>query len=164
MWLVSTDSTPISCEAQSNDPTCSAIADYAGLPADRFPQGYRRSGALCKRELQEDPFSGTLFVFRNRRGTALKLLVYDGLGFWLVTRRFSEGRIRWWPKTQDATLHPIRRSNFPFFFITAYQSKLGLLLPGANFLRLFKPLPLHFPCSSRADTGAGCVAHLIYCE
>lgn len=72
-----------------------------------FRKGIDGLAALCKRELQEDPFSGTLFVFRNRRGTALKLLVYDGLGFWLVTRRLSEGRIRWWPNTQDATLHPI---------------------------------------------------------
>jgi transposase len=33
--------------------------------------------ALCQRVLEEAPFSGTLFVFRNRRGTALKMLCYD---------------------------------------------------------------------------------------
>jgi transposase len=47
--------------------------------------------------LQEDPFGGTVFVFRNRRGTALKVLVYDGQGFWLCHKRLSEGRFRWWP-------------------------------------------------------------------
>lgn len=57
--------------------------------------------------MEEDPFSGALFVFRNRRGTALKLLVYDGLGFWLITRRLSQGRLRWWPPTQDAPLHSL---------------------------------------------------------
>ncbi len=31
----------------------------------------------------QDPFSGAVFLFRNRRATALKLLVYDGQGFWL---------------------------------------------------------------------------------
>ena len=65
---------------------------------------WRRCG---KQELKENPFSGTLFVFCNRRGTALKLLCYDGLGFWLVTRRFSQGRLRWWPQTQAATLHTL---------------------------------------------------------
>jgi transposase len=34
-------------------------------------------------ELADDPFGGTLFVFRNRRASAVKLLVYDGRGFWL---------------------------------------------------------------------------------
>ena len=73
-----------------------------------FRNGIDGLAALCKKELAEDPFSGTLFVFRNRRGSALKLLCYDGLGFWLVTRRLSEGRIRWWPQTQDAPLHPLQ--------------------------------------------------------
>jgi transposase len=45
-------------------------------PVD-FRNGIDGLAALCKRELAEDPFSGTLFVFRNRRGTALKMLCYD---------------------------------------------------------------------------------------
>jgi len=38
---------------------------------------------LCRGSLQADPFTGSVFVFRNRRGTAIKLLVYDGKGFCL---------------------------------------------------------------------------------
>lgn len=75
-------------------------------PVD-FRNGIDGLAALCSRELEEDPFSGSLFVFRNRRGTALKLLCYDGLGFWLVTRRLSQGRIRWWPTHSDSPLHPL---------------------------------------------------------
>ena len=75
-------------------------------PVD-FRNGIDGLAALCKKALAEDPFSGTLFVFRNRRSTALKLLCYDGLGFWLVTRRFSQGRLRWWPTDSDAVLRPI---------------------------------------------------------
>ena len=41
--------------------------------------------------------SGALFVFRNRRGTAIKLLVYDGQGFWLCQKRLSQGRFAHWP-------------------------------------------------------------------
>jgi transposase len=73
-----------------------------------FRNGIDGLAALCKRELEQDPFSGTLFVFRNRRGTALKLLCYDGLGYWLVTRRLSQGRLRWWPSHQGAPLHPMQ--------------------------------------------------------
>jgi len=73
-----------------------------------FRNGIDGLAAICKRELAEDPFSGALFVFRNRRGTALKMLCYDGIGFYLFTRRFSQGRIRWWPEDQDAPLHPLQ--------------------------------------------------------
>lgn len=52
---------------------------------------------LCRETMKSDPFSGTLFVFRNRRHTAVKVLVYDGQGFWLCHKRLSQGRFRCWP-------------------------------------------------------------------
>jgi IS66 Orf2 like protein len=39
---------------------------------------------LCQEKLAEDPFSGCVFVFRSRRGTAIRLLSYDGQGYWLA--------------------------------------------------------------------------------
>jgi len=57
---------------------------------------------LCQEKLQADPFSGCLFVFRSRRGTAVRILVYDGQGFWLAQKRLSRGRFRWWPTGGDA--------------------------------------------------------------
>ncbi len=45
--------------------------------------------------------SGALFVFRNRRRTAIKALVYDGQGFWMFYKRLSQGRFRWWPSHPD---------------------------------------------------------------
>jgi transposase len=65
-------------------------------PTD-FRKGLDGLARVCKDALGDDPFSGTLFVFRNRRGTALKLLVYDGQGFWLCQKRLSSGRFRFWP-------------------------------------------------------------------
>jgi transposase len=38
---------------------------------------------LCRRQLDENPQSGTLFVFTNRRRTALKPLIYDGQGYYV---------------------------------------------------------------------------------
>ena len=71
-------------------------------PAD-FRKGIDGLAAVCKSSLQQDPFAGTVFVFRNRRATAIKVLVYDGQGFWLCQKRLSEGRFRWWPTSEKAT-------------------------------------------------------------
>jgi len=57
---------------------------------------------LCRDKLAADPFSGCLFVFRSRRATSIKILVYDGQGFWLATKRLSQGRFRWWPQGETA--------------------------------------------------------------
>ena len=69
-------------------------------PVD-FRKGIDGLAAVCKSVLQQDPFAGTVFVFRNRRATAIKVLVYDGQGFWLCQKRLSEGRFRWWPAVND---------------------------------------------------------------
>jgi hypothetical protein len=58
---------------------------------------------LCQENLQEDPFSGCLFVFRSRRGTSIRILSYDGQGFWLAQKRLSKGRFVWWPSGKEAT-------------------------------------------------------------
>ncbi|TFG41653.1 MAG: IS66 family insertion sequence element accessory protein TnpB [Syntrophobacterales bacterium] len=62
-----------------------------------FRKGIDGLIGLCRQQLGENPLLGTLFVFTNRRRTALKLLTYDGQGFYLILKRFSQGRLRWWP-------------------------------------------------------------------
>ncbi len=66
-------------------------------PVD-FRKGIDSLACVCRQQFQIDPFVGTLFVFRNRSGTAIKLLSYDGSGFWLCQKRFSRGRLKWWPR------------------------------------------------------------------
>jgi len=75
-------------------------------PVD-FRKGIDTLSALCRLKLQQDPLSGSLFVFRNRSSTSLKLLVYDGTGFWLCTKRFSRGKLCWWPAAADSAVHPL---------------------------------------------------------
>lgn len=65
-------------------------------PVD-FRKGIDGLARLSKEALSTDPFSGALIVFKSRRGHALKLLVYDGQGFWLCQKRLSAGKFRWWP-------------------------------------------------------------------
>ena len=69
-------------------------------PAD-FRKGIDGLARLCKETLRQDPFGGAAFVFRNRKATALKVLVYDGQGFWLCHKRLSAGRFRFWPAMAD---------------------------------------------------------------
>lgn len=67
-----------------------------------FRKGIDGLVGLCRATLSQNPFSGTLFVFRNTRGTAVKILVYDGTGFWLMHKRFSRGVLQYWPtRTED---------------------------------------------------------------
>jgi len=69
-------------------------------PAD-FRRGIDGLARLCREKLEQDPFNGSVFVFRNRQATALKVLVYDGQGFWLCHKRLSNGRFRWWPASES---------------------------------------------------------------
>ena len=71
-------------------------------PAD-FRKGIDGLVRLCKDSLGQDPFAGAVFVFRNRRRTAIKVLVYDGQGFWLCHKRLSTGRFPCWPSSPDDT-------------------------------------------------------------
>lgn len=57
--------------------------------------------ALCRSVLVEDPFSGSVFVFRSRSSKAIRVLVYDGQGFWLAEKRLSKGRFPFWPERGD---------------------------------------------------------------
>lgn len=75
-------------------------------PAD-FRRGIDGLARLCQQALQEDPFAGAVFVFRNRRGTALKVLMYDGQGFWLCHKRLSRGRFPWWPSAASDAAQPL---------------------------------------------------------
>jgi len=69
-------------------------------PVD-FRKGIDGLAGICRRVLKMDPFSGYCFVFRNRAGTAIKILVYDGQGFWLFQKRLSAGHFSWWPKQSN---------------------------------------------------------------
>jgi transposase len=61
-------------------------------------KGIDSLAALCRSQLHADPFSGCLFIFRSRSGISIRILVFDGQGFWLATKRLSKGRFQWWPE------------------------------------------------------------------
>lgn len=71
-------------------------------PVD-FRKGIDGLAGLCRGELESDPFSGTVFVFIGRSAKAVKILVYDGQGFWLAQKRLSTGHFRYWPRRRDGS-------------------------------------------------------------
>ena len=75
-------------------------------PVD-FRKGIDGLAAICRRVLKNDPFSGYVFVFRNKRGSAIKILVYDGQGFWLCQKRLSTGHFRWWPGKEKGQMEQL---------------------------------------------------------
>jgi len=74
---------------------------FCGAPRKR--KGIDGLAQLCREKLGADPFSGCLFIFRSRRATAIKVLAFDGQGFWMAQKRLSKGRFVWWPTGKEAT-------------------------------------------------------------
>ncbi len=69
-------------------------------PAD-MRKGFDGLAHLVQSVLQEDPLSGHLFVFRNRRGARIKLLLWDTNGFVILYKRLEKGTFRF-PASTDA--------------------------------------------------------------
>ena len=72
------------------------------IEAVDFRKGIDSLAAICQTQLAEDPFSGCVFVFRSRRATSIKVLVYDGQGFWLGAKAFVARTLPWWPDGERA--------------------------------------------------------------
>ena len=98
---------------------------------------------LCRDRLGDDPFSGCVFVFRSRAGTSIRILVYDGNGFWLAQKRLSQGRFRAWPGGTGVT-EPIEPHQAHILFAGGDPS-----VRGAPEWRSVRPLP---PQSSKGST------------
>ncbi len=68
----------------------------ASRPVD-FRKGMDGLAALAKETLAQDPFSGIVLVFRAKRADRVKLLLWDGTGMVLVSKRLEQGAFKWPP-------------------------------------------------------------------
>ncbi len=75
-------------------------------PVD-FRKGIDGLAAVCRQVLTSDPFSGGVFVFRNKRKTVIKILCYDGQGFGLFQKRLSRGHFSWWPEREGSVVEKL---------------------------------------------------------
>jgi transposase len=88
---------------------------YVVCQAFDFRSGIDGLAAICRRHFELDPFSGHCFIFRNRKKTAIKILLYDNTGFWLCQKRLSKGQFKQWPPADNGVM-------------TMEPRQLGLLL------------------------------------
>ena len=82
-------------------PTNTHIWIAAGITDMR--KGFTGLSALIQTALEQDPYSGHVFVFRGRRGDLIKLIWYDGDGLCLFAKRLERGRFVW-PKAESGTV------------------------------------------------------------
>jgi transposase len=93
----------------------------AVAPVD-MRRGIDGLSSYVQQSLGHAPCAGSAFVFRNRTGNRLKVLLWDGNGVWLCQRRLHEGRFVW-PKVGDGC-----------FSLT--QSQWDWLMAGVDWRRL----------------------------
>jgi transposase len=68
----------------------------ATRPVD-FRKGAHGLAVLAQEVLAEDPFSGTVIVYRSKRSDRVKILVWDTSGLVLIWKQLQQGSFRWPP-------------------------------------------------------------------
>jgi len=85
----------------------------ATQPVD-FRKSHDGLAALVQSALKEDPFTGTVFVFRAKRADRLKILFWDGTGLVMAYKRLEEMTFAW-PKIRDGVM-TLNRAQFEALF------------------------------------------------
>lgn len=93
----------------------------ASQPID-FRKGMDSLVAMVGHALSADVFAGDVFIFRSKRLDRLKLLMWDGSGLCLVTKRLETGAFTW-PPVRDGT-------------VTLNAAQLRLLLTGMDWTQM----------------------------
>ena len=101
----------------------------ATRPVD-FRKGMDGLAALARENLGADPFSGVVYVFRAKRADRVKLLLWDGTGLVLVSKRLEQGTFRW-PAINDGVMR-------------LTSSQLSALLEGMDWTRV-RAVRVHAP-------------------
>ena len=96
----------------------------ATRPVD-FRRGPDSLAALVREELRQDPFCGTIFVFRSKRADRVKLLVYDGTGLVLIWKRLEGSKFKW-PAISDGLMR-------------LSTAQLAALFEGLDWRRVYAP-------------------------
>jgi transposase len=100
-------------------PTRTSIWIAAGFTDLR--RGFTGLSGMVQTTLQENPFSGHVFVFRGRRGDLIKMLWWDGDGLCLFAKRLERGRFIW-PQATSGT-------------VSLTRAQLSMLLEGIDWRR-----------------------------
>jgi transposase len=71
-----------------------SVRIWLATPATDLRKSFDSLAEMVRRQLQADPLSGQLFVFRNKRADRVKLLYWDEDGFVIVYKRLEAGTFR----------------------------------------------------------------------
>jgi transposase len=96
-----------------------SVRVYLAMGPTDMRKGFDGLSLLAQEVLRQDPFSGSLFVFRGKRGDLIKVLYWDGQGFCLFAKRLEKGRFIW----------PITREGV----VTLTPAQLSMLLEGIDW-------------------------------
>jgi transposase len=80
--------------------------------------------SLVQDSFKLDPYSDTMFVFCNRSRDIIKILEWDGDGFWLHTKKIEQGRFNWPPTAEEDLMDLTRRELEILIGSTRLRSKL----------------------------------------
>jgi transposase len=90
-------------------------------------RGFVGLSAMVQNALEENPFSGQVFVFRGKRGDLIKLLWFDGDGLCLFAKRLERGRFVWPQATTGS--------------VALTRAQLSMLLEGIDWRRPQRTAP-----------------------
>jgi transposase len=77
---------------------------YLAAGVTDMRKGIAGLGALAQNALGQNPVSGSVFVFRGRKGDRVKLLYWDGQGFCLYYKVLERGHFPW-PRANSGAVH-----------------------------------------------------------
>ena len=70
---------------------------FVSTQAVDFRKAFKGLSGYVRTVLKEDPLSGHIFIFRNKRGDAIKIICFDGRASWTFHAKFAKGKLNWWP-------------------------------------------------------------------
>jgi transposase len=104
---------------------------YLAMTPVDMRKGLDGLAAYVQGVLKADPYCGALFVFRGKRAGYLKILVWDGSGLCLLSKRLESGRFVWPPIVEGR--------------LQLSAAQLALLLDGTDWRRAVVPEPVKRP-------------------
>ena len=81
-----------------------AMRIYLAVEPVDMRKSFNGLWVVASEKLKEDPKSGAVFVFTNKRRDRLKLLYWDGTGVWVLAKRLEQGRFSWPGERSSARL------------------------------------------------------------
>lgn len=68
---------------------------YLSCGVTDLRKSYNGLAAIIKLKFHLDPYSRCMFAFCNRRRTSIKILQWDGSGFWILMKRLDRNAFHW---------------------------------------------------------------------